>query len=158
MYSGWLEDAAGSMQDGWLTSAAAYNLGRMKMMFDTGNTPRTIVSFELNAYLKAASDSNTQFLSAFGPGKTGADKIGTLPMSILGLKPHEETALDLEVTTIESVNTSLMSYYQMFQAGFDLHITAGTADDSCGDDELPDLVSDDPFINSKGYSALDIRN
>eukprot|EP01047_Picozoa_sp_COSAG01_P059383 COSAG01_NODE_7121_length_3340_cov_4.218760_1_plen_546_part_10 len=126
------------------------NLGRMKMMFDTGNTPRTIVSSELNAYLKAARDSDTQFLSAFGPGKTGADKIGTLPMSILGLKPHEETALDLEVTTIESVNTSLMSYYQMFQAGFDLHITAGTAGDSCGDDELPDLVSDDDFLNSKG--------
>eukprot|EP01047_Picozoa_sp_COSAG01_P051562 COSAG01_NODE_5334_length_4326_cov_144.633073_4_plen_526_part_00 len=53
------------------------NLGKMRMMLDSGCTPRSIVPSSFNIDLDSARESDTQFLAAFGSDRTSADKIGT---------------------------------------------------------------------------------
>jgi hypothetical protein len=96
---------------------------KLRMMLDTGNSPISICSNALNTLLKKATPSKTKFTGAFGSELTGADRTGTLPMSILGKHSNATCSLDLTVNTIENVNIDLMSFYQMFKVGWNLHIT-----------------------------------
>jgi len=93
---------------------------KLRMMLDTGNSPVSICSNALNTLLKKATPSKTKFTGAFGTELTGADRTGTLPMSILGKHSNATCSLDLTVNTIENVNIDLMSFYQMFNVGWDL--------------------------------------
>jgi hypothetical protein len=92
-----------------------------RMLVDTGNAPRNIGGVHLNGQLSNARQSRALFTGAFGAKLTRGEPSGTLSMSVLGVKNYS-TKYQMDVTTIASVQQDLMSFFALFEDGFNLII------------------------------------
>jgi hypothetical protein len=97
-----------------------------RMLLDTGNQPLNVCNTRHNSNLVDSRCSTAKFLSAFGSNLTSGDRSGKLPITILGTTNKNPSIL-LDITTIDTVRTDLLSFFAMYEKGFDLHITLDAA-------------------------------
>jgi hypothetical protein len=97
-----------------------------RMLLDTSNQPLNICNTRHNTDLVDSQCSTANVLSAFGSDLTSGDRYGKLPVTILGTS-NKNSSILLDITTIDTVRTDLLSFFAMYRKGFDLHITLDAA-------------------------------
>ena len=98
------------------------NNGVHRMLLDTGAN-RTLGSPDLNGSLEGMVPSNIFVRGAFGTDVQRGDSHGTLPAYVLANDGQPHSLQSVEMDTVPGTNQTLLSMSQLFEAGFELHLT-----------------------------------